>query len=280
MAPSRTIYFLANDAMYDFTVAFLNSLRAYNPANLLCFIPFDDDIERVLGLRDEYRFSVWSDRETLERCDEISRQFHGRTVGQYRKLAMWSGVHEQFLYIDTDTVVLGTVDFVFRYLREVAFLTSHSDHPDLTQWVWKPTIHSTGALTERQIGFSANTGFIASHRGLFSLDYVEAMLPDALVLAPHMELLCTEQPLLNYLFVTSDLRYDSLASIARRSDDPEMPRERWGGSHGLEVRDGRVTSPRMPPTLLVHWAGLWRSLAGGTLPYADLWRFYRSLRSS
>jgi hypothetical protein len=278
MPPSRTIYFLANDTMYEFVIAFLNSLRAYNPATPLCFIPYDEDVHRVRALEREYRFTTWSDAAVLARCDRISEQFHGTVVGQYRKLAMWEGSHEQFLYIDTDTVVLTNLDFVFGLLDAVAFLTSHSNLPDLRQWVWKPTMEQSGALTEAQIAFSANTGFIASHRGLLRFDVIQDRLKAALALAPHMELLCTEQPLLNYLFVTSDLRYDSLLMISARTSQPRIPRERWGGSQHMEIRHGRVTYPWYPPTLLVHWAGLWRRLAEGSLPYADLWRFYRDLR--
>jgi hypothetical protein len=275
---SRTLYFIANDRMYDFTVAFLNSLRAYNPASPLCLIPYDSDVDRVLTLQSDYAFSVWSDDQVLARCDDISRQFHGRVLGQYRKLAMWEGPCDEFLYVDTDTVVLRSLAFVFSLLSDVAFLTSHSDMEGLEQWVWKPTIRASGALTELQIRFSANTGFIASHRGLLTLDYAEAFLADALELAPHMELMCAEQPLLNYLFVTSGLRFDSLAAIVHRTGQTEIPRERWAGSNSMSVSHGEVTSPRVPPTLLVHWAGLWNRLEQGTLPYMELWKFYRDLR--
>jgi len=265
--------------MYDFTVAFLNSVRAYNPATPLCLIPYDDAVDRVVDLQTEYAFSVWSDHDALVRCDEIGRHFHGRAVGEYRKLAMWEGPYDQFLYVDVDTVVLRNLEFVFPYLSDVAFLTSHSNMEDLEQWVWKPSIRETGALTEAQIRFSANAGFIGSHRGLLSLDYCEAFLEDALALAPHMELLCADQPLLNYFFVTSGLRYDSLAAIAYRTRQMDLPRERWAGRATLSVRHGEVTSPRMPPTFLIHWAGLWRRLEEGCLPYMDLWQFYRDLRA-
>jgi hypothetical protein len=279
MATAGTVYFLANDTMLEFVIAFLNSFRAYNPGNALCLIPFDDECEQLLSLQSEYRFTVWADSDVLHRCDAISLRFHGRIVGHYRKLAMWSGEAEHFLYIDTDTVVLSNVDFVFRFLPAIDFLTSHSELPELRQWVWMDSIYATGILTDEQIRFSTNTGFIASRRALLSLDEVEKRLPSALELAPHMVLSCKEQPFLNYLMITSGLYFDSLSAIARRSGRMDIPCERWGGGEIGAVEGGRITSPKHPPVLLVHWAGEWQRLAEESLPNADLWSFYRSLRA-
>ena len=279
MHHSDTMYFLANDAIYEFAVPFLNSLRAYNPTRRLCFIPFDDQVDRILALQPEYHFEVWQDQTTLSRCDAISRQFHGSVKGEYRKLAMWTGQYDHFLYVDTDAVILCNLDFVFPFLTEVDFLASHSDFRGLRQWVWQPSIVETGALSEKQIGYSASTGFIGSRCGLLSLDYVESQLPAALRLAAHMQLRCAEQPFLNYLFVTSGFNYDSLSSIAMRTQRLDIPCERWAGGGNLEVRNGRIVTPRYPATAVIHWAGLWRRLQENLLPEPELWRYYRDLRS-
>ena len=273
--PIRGVYFLANDRMIEFAIAFLNSFRTYNPAIPLCLVPFDEETKQVQALQGDYGFELWQDANALRRCDGISLRFHREVSGQYRKLAIWDGPYDEFLYIDCDTVILGDVSYVFRLLDRAVFVTSASNIPANRKWVWKDSIYATGTLTHDQIDFAANTGFIASTRGKLSLDRIEEKVPAAVILAPHMELLCAEQPLLNYLMVTSGQPYTSLLFQLCRSGDMEIPLERWGGAPLGTVRDGRIIAPPYPRILVVHWAGEWRKLQKRCLPNLDLWSFYR-----
>jgi hypothetical protein len=272
----RGVYFLANDQVLDLAIAFLNSFRTYNPEVALCLIPFGSDIARISALRERYGFTLWRDTGRLRSCDETSRAFHDRTAGHYRKLAMWDGPFDEFVYIDCDTVVLHSIDFVFGYLDAFDFVASHSNLSHTRRWVWRDSMCATGTLTEAQISYAASTGFLASRRECLPAAQIAERLPAARRLAPHMELLCFEQPLLNYLIVTSGRRYTSLSMIAGTAGTGEVPAERWAGDLSLEVRDGRVVNP-VSPTLLVHWAGEWARAAreGHQVPYLDLWRFYR-----
>jgi hypothetical protein len=278
----RGVYFLANDRIYEQAVAFLNSFRLHNPTIPLCLVPFAADSGRVRALAARYHFSVLGDCAVLDACDRIGAAFHnGDIAGQYRKLAMWCGPYDEFLYIDSDTVVLEPVDFVFDHLDGYGFLTSHSDMPHIRQWVWHESIYASGALTREQIDFAANTGFVASRRGLLDPREVERGLAAPLALRPHMQLLCSEQPLLNYLIVTSGHAYSSLFVDARSSGDTTIPLERWAGDDLGPVVSGRLPAPPAAPNpvLLVHWAGFWQSVrdTGGVVPYHDLWRHYRYL---
>lgn len=279
---TRGAYFLANDRILDMTIAFLNSFRLHNPSLPLCLVPFDDDHREVAALAARYRFSIFSDRATLERCDRIGEPFHGRVLGHYRKLAMWSGPFDEFVYIDCDTVVLRPVDFVFELLDKHAFVTSHSNMRTIRQFVWRDSIFEQGKLDNLQIAFSANTGFIVSRRGVLDLADVEAGLGEALELAPHMALECCEQPLLNYQMVTSGRSYTSLFVIAVKTRDRTVPLEEFAGHEQIgTVEDGRVIGPPgRPPTLLVHWAGQWDWAGDGNaepVPHYDLWSYYRHL---
>ncbi len=275
----RGVYFLANDYVFDQAVAFLTSFRRSNPEIPLHLIPFADDCDRVTALAAAYGFTVSQDRETLLTCDEIGRPFHGKTVGQYRKLAIWSGPFDEFLYMDCDTVVLEPVDFVFDFLAEYDIMTSHSNMPDIRRWVWRHSVYQTRALTAQQIGFAANTGFIASKAGLFDVRKVLARVDEALALAEHMELDCYEQAFLNYLIVTSGYSYTSLRNIVRLTGRRDIPLEHWAGREIGEVSEGRIVSQSDPKVLLVHWAGEWARarLAGRDIPHLDLWQYYRSL---
>ncbi|GAA0934101.1 hypothetical protein [Virgisporangium aurantiacum] len=271
----RGAYFLANDGILNLATTFLNSFRVYNRSLPLCLIPYGDDIDDLSRLADRYGFTIWPDGDRLRWCDDISRMFHGRRVGQYRKLALWDGPFDEFVYIDCDTVVLANVGFVFDHLRGNDFVTSFSHVPETRRWVWKDTIHGTGALADDQIAYAASTGFVASRRGCLAPADVDTRLPAALALADHMELLCCEQPLLNYLIVTSGRPYTSLHTIATDSGAWNIPMERWAGDPSYVVRAGRVVRPQSP-TLMVHWAGEWQRARqeNRPIPYADLWNYY------
>ena len=94
-----------------------------------------------------------------------------------------------------------------------------------------------------------------------------------------MKLLCCEQPLLNYLIVTSGLRYSSLSTIARNAGPLlGIPPELWAGRPSFVVRDGRVIQPRNE-ILMMHWVGEWERARseGRQIPYYDLWSYYRCM---
>lgn len=277
----RGVYFLANDAIFDYAVAFLNSFRASNPHIPLCLVPFDDEHARVARLAARYGFEQWSDDGELRRCDAISQAFHdGATWGHYRKLALWNGPFDEFLYIDADTVVLEPVDFVFGHLGSYDFVTSHSNIAGIRRWVWKDSIYSTSVLAPEQIDYAASTGFFASRRGLIDPARVRGDLANLVAMAEHMELTCREQPLLNYLVVTSGRPCSSLSRIAEETGDPTIPQEQWAGGEIGEVQAGRLIPSQVERVLLVHWAGEWRRAfwADEQIPYHSLWQHYRAMQ--
>src|SRR3954466_6266971 len=128
MPRKRGVYFIANDNIVELAIAFLNSFRIYNPTIPLCLIPFDDNFQQLAPLQSHYNFSIWNEG-ILRQCDDISLSFHDRPKGHFRKLATWEGGYDEFLYIDSDTVVLRSIDFVFDYLGEVSFLVATSNIP-------------------------------------------------------------------------------------------------------------------------------------------------------
>jgi hypothetical protein len=303
VAVARGAYFLASDSTLDLAIAFLNSFREHNPHLPLCLVPFNDESRRLVRLAPSYGFSVFSEAAILERCDRISRQFHGSILGHYRKLAIWEGPFDEFIYIDVDTVVLRSLDFVFGLLPGYGFLTSHSHMTSTEKWVWKRSIRRSSRLSPAAIVFAASTGFIASQKGTLTVELAESKTNAALELAPHMALSCKEQPFLNYLIVTSGLRYSSLYVIARSQGasnwERDIPLERWAGTRMARAASRQADVPSK--TLIVHWAGLWqptrmdklriilyRGLGLGAyadppsvrraLRYGNLWRYYRYRR--
>lgn len=297
----RGIYFLSDERILELTVAFLNSLRKYNPDIPLCLIPYDENIPRLRGLQQFYGFSIFSNTPIFELCREISVSYHGRVCGEYRKLAMWEGEFDEFIFIDADTVVLTNLDFVFDLLADYDFVTSHSNLPETFKWVWKDSVFQSGLLNKDQILYAASTGFIASKKGMLGMEVVKGMLENAYLLAPHMNLNCQEQSFLNYLMVASDKRYTSLEVLLNTGLYQGIKAERWAGEpHGV-VKNGQIHFKHKPtPVLVLHWAGEWhpvlrdkirfyilriigiiknsdRPFVSKFLPYRKLWRYYRYL---
>ncbi len=274
---ARGVYFLANNRVFEQAVAFLRSFRTYNPTIPLCLIPFDDEFDRIAALEEAYDFSIFDDTLMLACCDAISAEFHGHTLGTYRKLVAWEGKFDTFAYIDIDTVVLDSVDFAFEQLRRAHYVASHSNLDGLRPWVWKDDIFETHLLTQPQIDYSANTGFFVSVRGILPMKHIFAKLHTALELRDHMVLNCMEQPFLNYLVVTSGYVYTSLLTLRIRGIAPDVKVEWWAGSEGATVERGKLRPPIGGPVFLVHWAGVWHLAreSGEPVPYKELWDFYR-----
>lgn len=299
MSNKRGVYFVASDTVIDMTVAFLNSFRKYNPTILLCLIPFDEHHGRILRLAKEYGFSVYENHHVLAQCDEWSVKFHEARAGQYRKLAAWFGEFNEFVYIDIDTVVMQPVDTIFRYQSSYAVITGHSHIPGSRKFVWKDGI-CPDCLSSEEFEYSANTGFIMSHIGLFSLEDVAKVVEEGLEIRDSMELMCMEQPLLNLLFIRVLKTYSSMYKI-NADGDQTIPVECWAGDPRwqLSIDGACLYEGEEKNVLFVHWAGEWAPLGferfaktigmvfgirlinvRRDMKQRALWNHYRNLRRS
>jgi hypothetical protein len=281
MTSRQGVYFLANDHVLDLAVTFLNSFRKFNPSTPLCLVPFAADITELTRLARKYGYTIYDDEKVLYESDVISTLFHGEIRGHYRKLAMWSGMFENFLYFDVDAVVLRNVDCAFPLTSEYDFIVAESDSPHLFKWVWKDSVHAAGKLSSDQVAFSANTGFIASRRGALSMRDVRRALPEAVSLKRHMNLQSEEQPFLNFLFVTSGMRYTSLNNLHEREGGSRIPVQvcRAGPTDEWKFTNGQAFLNDEPLDLLsIHWAGLTR-LGLTRMTDRDLWEHYHDLET-
>jgi hypothetical protein len=261
------IYFLANDRMLDLAIAFLNSLRTFEPELPACLLPYDFDFGKLASLSNRYRFSIWSDCSVLERCDAISRSFHSDVSGHYRKLAIWEGPYQDFVYIDVDTILLSGLEVVFRLLAEHDVITAVSNLSTLRKFVWIGDTNRIPPSVDTQ--YSANTGFIASKKRIITLQDAERKVPIAQALKEHMSLEYAEQPFLNYLIITSGAKYTSLAQLRRATDNMHIPKQVWAGMFDEDL----LQRSKLP--LLIHWAGKWQKEDHLKSP---TWRHFRDMR--
>jgi hypothetical protein len=269
----RGLYFLANDPYVEWTTAFLESVRAWNPDLGIVMIPFDDRIDKLDRLRARYGFSIVDD-PSLTALDELGRAaldgLHGSLPAQtFRKLWCFWGCYEQFVFLDTDIIVMMDLgDLVDGLKRGSAQLTfAHSVTAD--------GIYSSTSLRDeaRTHGYDpgVNTGAWASRRGLFSLSSFEELaaefLPRRVGVIP-----AGEQGFLNWCLLQHRAPIESFGvSIGRHGwlwagDIFPMRQSRDHGRPYLEAPDAAVVPS------LVHWAGFALS---PTMPYRRLWRAYR-----
>ncbi len=299
MSPNKGVYFLANDTVLDLSISFLNSFRLHNPNLPLCLIPYDSNIAKLTALQELYRFEIYQSQATLSRCDAISRNFHPQNVGEFRKIAAWSGNFDEFVYVDIDTILLRPVDFVFDYLRQFDVLNSHSNIAVSRRHTWKDSILDAGILTPAEIDYSANMGFIASKRGAITFADIERLMPEALKIKPHMELKCADQPYLNFLVLKSGVTFTSLHALREFGGLASLPHECWAGDPNWVLSDeGEWRYVGIEKEVLfVHWAGQWAPSkiekrfhaalrriglnppgVRRNMPLKQLWRQYRNLR--
>jgi len=301
--PRRGVYMLANDAVYDIAVAFLNSFRINNPYIDLCLIPFNDDIANLSKLSDIYGFDIFSDREKLICCDEIGQSIMRgkKNIGQFRKFCAFEGPYDEFIYIDCDTIVLKDIYITFQHLNSFDIIFSHSNVIDSRRWVWKDSILKSGLLNLEQINFAANTGFFCSRKEVITMAHAIEGAIKAQPFIEHMELHCVEQPFLNFLVVTSGIKYTSLLTLKRLAPYTNTPLELWAPMDPKPWGRRLAGRDDSEDILLVHWAGCWAATdidkeiykeieASGkrvdrkslsiSMPKRELWDFYRDLNFS
>ena len=280
MLMSKGIYLLGSDGTIEDCIAVLSSIRTYNTLVPICLIPFDQSIEKIRRLQERYNFSIYDNAHVLSACDKLGSYIHGSATGHYRKIAAWHGKFQKFIYIDTDTIVLDSVDFVFDMLDEYAFVTAHSNVKNSIKWVWKPSIYESGLLDKNQIEYAANTGFIASHVGDLDVFRVLKNLSAIDSIKSFMNIDCKEQPLLNYLIVKSKKDRTSLLQHSKSKSNRDVKIELWAGDDQVTQFEGLQFYKNGKKILFIHWAGVKKpNLNDAEAPYCNVWRHFRCLHA-
>lgn len=252
------VYFSANDAVYDWAVAFLNSYRKFNPDLPLYLIPFNDACDRLLKLQSTYEFEIYTD-PTFERLEAIGEAFElGHTpTGPhwFRRYAAFWGPLDEFMYLDARQLVLAYLKPYVTAPRTYDFEFMHYDCA-LDQ-VYEPGPFRREMLRQnRARGF--NSGRWSSVKGLFTMDEFEDLAEDALRIREQLNPRNTDQAFINYCCDMKPVRYGHFAEVmggicqqgwARQPGhvyECEGVYRRW--YHGGLDHKKRV--------VLLHWAGI------------------------
>jgi len=175
--PEWGVFTFGNDAVIDWLLPFLESLRRFEPDLPLRMIPFDDRVDRCRELLEAYGGSLHEPDELAE-WDAIGealypgRPFHARG---FRKLAAFAGPFRRFLYCDTDVAVLAPLGDLFR--------AAAARDPDLVHFDTDvEQVYRPGPLRDRMAAQGLATGFncgiFCGRRGAMSVDEFRTLARD------------------------------------------------------------------------------------------------------
>jgi hypothetical protein len=270
----RGIYCLANDHVLEFTAAFFESVRATGSELPLIVIPFDARCARLRAIASGLDCTFLPEDE-LARFDSLGQRFcsePGR-FRLFRKLVVFEGPFEEFVYLDTDLVVLvDPADLLAAFSASSAELVYTDRDP---AEVYPPGPLRT-AMIERYGSPCFNTGFFLSRRGVFEWGDLDAIARAAA--RARLDLgYRNDQTFLNYCVDVCGVVATELSDLL-----PGLTRRQWAARSGISW-DGRtavMADPAEPDAgcrfPFIHWAGFDVS---PSIPRRDVFEAF-SLRAS
>jgi hypothetical protein len=267
------VYFSANDIVYDWSIAFLNSFRTFNPDLRLILIPFNDNCARLLQLQEKYRFEVYID-PAFARLEAIGAAFElGHTpTGPYwfRRYAAFWGSCERFIYLDVRQLVLGNLTPLITALDRYNFEFLYYDCA-LDQ-VYEPGEFRQQLLRQGR-GRGFNSGRWASCRGLFSIEELEEFTIAALKIRALLNPRNTDQAFINYCCDLKPVCYGHFAEVLGDICQNSWARQpgkiyRSEGDYRLWDHGGLEHKKQV---ILLHWAGYKLTT---TMPHRQLFDRY------
>jgi len=251
------VYFSANDVVYDWAIAFLNSYRTFNPDLRLILIPFNHQCDLLLKLQDTYNFEIYTD-PSFKRLEAIGRAFElGHTpTGPYwfRRYAAFWGTCDRFMYLDARQVVLADLKPVIEALDDYVFELLHFDCA--INQVYEPGELRRKLLRQGKArGF--NSGRWIARKGLFTLEEFEQFATSALKVRDQLNPRNTDQAFFNYCCDMKPIRYGHTAEVLGgicQSSWARQPGKIYQDQKSYHLWDhGGLDHKKQ--LLLLHWAG-------------------------
>ncbi|MBW4612828.1 MAG: hypothetical protein KME21_06015 [Desmonostoc vinosum HA7617-LM4] len=275
------VYFSANDVVYEWAIAFLNSFRTYNPDLRLILIPFNDQCDRLLQLSDIYNFEVFNDTSlSFSRLEAIGQAFElGYTpTGPYwfRRYASFWGVLDYFIYLDARQLILADLKPILEAIETLKFDFLYYDCA-IDQVYEQGTFRQNLIRKGRGRGF--NSGRWAARKGLFSLEEFEQLAESALKIRNQLNPRNTDQAFINYCCDLKPIHYGHIADVLGG-----ICQNGWAKQPGkIYQKDEKYYlwdyggSDHKKRLILLHWAGI---SFNSIMPERSLFKKYRLLKSS
>ena len=251
----RGVYTLANDRVYDWLVAFLESFRAQDPDLPLRVIPFDERIDRVAGISKRYDFEILRLPE-YEELEQIGRAFHPNDrmwAHAYRKLAVFWGPFEKFAFFDSDIVLLEPLSELFDRAEGSAADFICGDI-DMDRCFLPGRLRDELVASGHVTGF--NTGFFVSRQNALSLEGLRRLAARGLEVRDGFAPAYGEQPFINWCVDAAGMEvlpyHELMPDVCLSTWAQRTPIRRVDGVWRLLDTSAPDAGRRMP---WLHWAG-------------------------
>jgi len=242
------IALLANDKVFDWLLAFLESYRETNAAVPLHVIPFDDNVSQTRRAAAAYGAEFF-EGDTV-RVDALAKRlypFFPHHRRRLRKLLALSLPCDRVVYMDVDTILFRNLENVFGALQpgetdfvvaspsdDYVFNKRHADYPFLRD------------------AMRFNDGFFLTSRDVLSLsDFERVVDADADVFhRVRKRGMLFAQPLVNFVVHRLGLKVRTLADRVRNASN-----ESFYKAEGVTMGDSGPLDWQARDIYFAHWAG-------------------------
>jgi len=278
------LYIQANDHVREWTIAFLQSLRAHSPDLRTVLIPWDDRIDFVGGILarrfDVEILDVWQQwREQVEFLDGLGRKHYPDRPSKWphfrRFLCFW-GPLQYFLYSDVDIVILSDLQVLLQ-----TYVASNVDLMYIA--TSEGDVYQDGPFREKMVSeFGSrefNSGFWASKKNAVSTAELVEACEEGFAIPSGFSPGVFDQHILNYCFdrkrakrlAFQDVLQDLPTSIWSNPERKGLLHVGEDGAYWDESLPAGIGGRRLP---ILHWAGF---EAHPAMPFRSLfvkWRLY------
>lgn len=290
---------LANDYVYDQVIALINSIEAIAGKDVpVCIYPYDDNTERLAAeVERRSNVTLYSDRDSLDKWDRFAREawdthptarqiwqrsgsndYH--RFGTHRRYCAFDNPFDRFLYMDADTLLMNSVEFIFKALNNNDCVVYDFQHKDLTHVYNNNSPQLKKVFNRKRLKTEIFcSGFYASKKDLFDLESRQSLLSNLTKEADILYPMAPDQTLINYMMMRSGQKINNLAL--------SLPKEKTTGccvtSEHFTIKDNLLYD-RNNRLTYIHYIGLssrlFARLCQGEnidFPYRDLFLYYRYL---
>lgn len=291
---------LANDRIFDQLIALLNSIdEILGKETPVCVYPYDDKTEKIAAaIAKRPNVQLYDDHESIQRWDDFaaamwdthptarerwkkagSDGYH--RFGTHRRYCAFDGPFERFIYMDGDTLAMGSMESIFQRLDQYDCIVYDFQHKDPTHVyeVTSPKLLEVFPQERIQKEIFCS-GFYASKKDLFPQEkrnWLIEMLKngEAEILYP----MAPDQTLINYMMMRSEAKIYNLAL--------ELPKDEKTGCCVTSphfTAENQILYDKGQRLTYLHYIGLSsrifeRVCAGENLdfPYREIFLHYRYL---
>ena len=291
---------LANDRVYHQLVALLNSIEAILGAEIpVCVYPYDDNTAQIAAeIARRPNVYLYDDKDSIRQWDNFVRSAwdthpsahqHWRKIGKdsyhrfgtHRRYCAFDGPFDRFVYMDADTLVIGSLKPIFAQLSQSDWVVYDFQYTDPTHVYDLSSKKLATLFTPERIQTEIFcSGFYGSKKGIFNSENREWILEK--LREKEAEILydmAPDQTLLNYMVMRLGI---ASYNFAHHLPDNERTGCCVTSTHFVE-RD-HVLYDKGNRLTYLHYIGLssklFSSLCAGEnidFPYRELFLHYRYL---